>query len=43
MTEDKFAAIGAKAQTVIPKDEEDIMALAKDRFGEEFTFEMPDE
>ena len=43
MTEDKFAAIGAKAQTVSPTDEEDIMALAKDRFGEEFTFEMPDE
>ncbi len=41
MTEEKFAAIGATAKAKIPIDEEDVQALAKARFGEEFTFEMP--
>lgn len=38
MTEEKFANIGAKAKTVIPKTEDDVMALANERFGDDFTY-----
>ena len=42
MTEDKFASMGQAAIDFIPKDEEDVLALGKARFGEDFTFEMQD-
>lgn len=38
MSEDKFKAIGAKAKTVIPTTEEDVMEKARERFGEDFTY-----
>ena len=43
MTPEKFKALGAKAVEIIPTDEEDVMALAKARFGDDFTFEMPED